>query len=84
MQGPLVPEGHEDTEERQVGEICDTPVYVTLPVGDLKETCFLNFADILSTLSFALVVFRTLQMNSVTRDRAGEDNSLHHLHLGVP
>jgi len=86
VQGPLVPEGHEDTEEREVGKTRDDPVYLMLPLGGLKETCFLNFAGILSTLSFALIVFWNLQMNSVTQDRAGgpEDTSVHYLHLGVP
>ena len=86
VQGPLVPEGHEDTEEREVGETCDDLVYLVLPLGGLKETCFLNFAGILSTLSFALIVFWTLQMNSVTQDRAGgpEDTSVHYLHPEVP
>lgn len=86
MQGPLIPEGHDDTEEREVGETCDDPVYLMLPLGDLKETCFLNFVGILSTLSFALIVFWTLQMNSVTQDRAEgpEDISVHYLHPGVP
>ena len=69
-----------------MGETCDDPVYLVLPLGGLKETCFLNFAGILSTLSFALIVFWTLQMNSVTQDRAGgpEDTSVHYLHPEVP
>lgn len=78
------PWGHERHRKRG-GRDMWWPSLSHASFGRPEGNVLLNFVGILEYPVFCSYCFWTLQMNSVTQDRAGpEDISVHYLHPGVP